>query len=179
MIADANGPRSLVGFMDPSKKYTIGDQYQYYGKKDYYEKYPLVYVFSIFRLPTPNDPNPDQNNTTQVAREVLGATMLTLLFDLDFPEGGAGFGLTSSKMGRIIGWGERKTAEAVAQTKALTESLTAEQIQLWAKQGLTREWVAKQLELYTKALAKGGAKLKNINLEPRKELMEKILSLWK
>jgi len=30
------------------------------------------------------------------------------------------------------------TAEAVAQTKAVTESLTSEQIQLWAKQGLTK-----------------------------------------
>jgi len=35
------------------------------------------------------------------------------------------------------------------------------------------------LELYTKALVKGGDKLKNINLIPRKELMEKILNLWK
>jgi RHS repeat-associated protein len=179
MIADPNGPRSLIGFMDPSKKYTVGGQYQYYGKKDYYEKYPLVYLWGTFRIPTPNDPNPDQNNLAEAGRAVMGSTILMLIFDLDFPEGGGGLGLTSAKMGKIIGWGEGATAEAVAQTKALTESLTSEQIQLWEKGGLTREWVAKQLELYTKALAKGGKKLTNINLEPRKELMEKILSLWK
>ncbi|MDO6431551.1 DUF6443 domain-containing protein [Flavitalea sp. BT771] len=179
MIADPNGPRSLVGFMDPSKKYTIGGQYQYYGKKDYYEKYPVTYLWGML-LPNPQDPNPDQNNLQEAGRAAMGSVFLILLFDLDFPEGGAGgFGLTSAKMGRIIGWGEGATAEAVAQTKALTESLTSEQIQQWAKGGLTREWVAKQLELYTKALEKGGNKLKNINLEPRKELMEKILSLWK
>jgi RHS repeat-associated protein len=180
MIADPNGPRSLVGYMDPKKKYTIGGTYQYYDKKDYYEKYPLMYVFGI-RAPTPGDPNPDQNNLAAAGREAIGGVVLLILLDIDAPEGAGvgGAGLTSSQMGRIIGWGEGATAEAVAQTKALTENLTSEQIQVWAKQGLTKEWVMEQLTLYTKAIAKGGDKLKNINLMPRKELIEKMLNLWK
>jgi len=132
MIADPNGPRSLVGYMDPNKKYGIGDQYQYYGEKDYYEKYPLVYMWGFISIPNPQDPNPDQNNFTSQGREVMGATMLMHLFDLDFPEGGGagGFGMSFAKLGRLIGWGEGPTAEAVAQTRALTESLTAEQINM-------------------------------------------------
>jgi len=177
MQAASDGPLSLVGFMDPSKKYSIGSKYQYYAKKDYYEKYPLTYVWGI--IVPGNDPNPDQNNTMQAAREAFASTFVILIFDADLPEGGGGAPLISAKMGRIIGWGEGQAAEAIAQTKAVTESLTSEQIELWAKQGLTREWVAKQLELYTKAVAKAGDKLKNLQLEPRKELMEKILSLWK
>ena len=44
--------------------------------------------------------------------------------------------------------------------------------------GLTREWVEQQLSMYRKALGSGGPKLKNKQLIPRKELMEKILELW-
>ncbi len=36
----------------------------------------------------------------------------------------------------------------------------------------------KQLESYIKAIAAGGAKANNTQLLPRKDLMEKILSLW-
>jgi len=65
----------------------------------------------------------------------------------------------------------------------VTEKLTSEQVQLWAKQGLTKEWVQKQLASYTNAIQKGLAKqaliLTNKQLLPRKELMEKILELWK
>jgi predicted RNA-binding protein YlqC (UPF0109 family) len=86
--------------------------------------------------------------------------------------------LISSDMGRIIGWGEGKTAEAVQQTINVTKNLNKQQIQDWAKQGLTKDWVQKQLDAYSKALSKGGKKLDNINLLPRKQLMEKILELW-
>ena len=46
------------------------------------------------------------------------------------------------------------------------------------KQGLTKEWVLQQLTFYNKALEIGGDKLKNAQLLPRKELMEKLLELW-
>jgi len=80
-----------------------------------------------------------------------------------------------------------QTVEGVAITKAVTEKLTSEQVQLWAKQGLTKEWVQKQLASYTNAIQKGLEKagqaganpLNNKQLLPRKELMEKILELWK
>jgi RHS repeat-associated protein len=184
MLAALNGPRCLVGYMDPSQKYTIGGQYHYYAKKDYYEKYSFTPIFwGLINVPDPKDPNPNQNNDISAGRDAMVGVTLMVLLDMDLPEGaGAGAGgteLISAQMGRIIGWGEGPTAEAVAQTKAVTESLTSEQIQLWAKQGLTKEWIQKQFALYAKAIAKGEDKLKNINLEPRKELMEKILSLWK
>jgi hypothetical protein len=47
-----------------------------------------------------------------------------------------------------------------------------------AKQGLPREWVEKQLSHYRKSFREGGGKLRNEQLLPRKELMERILELW-
>ena len=44
--------------------------------------------------------------------------------------------------------------------------------------GLSKAWVQQQLALYTAAIAQGGAKLDNSQLLIRRELMEKILSLW-
>jgi hypothetical protein len=44
--------------------------------------------------------------------------------------------------------------------------------------GLDKPWVQDQLRLYTDALKKGGGKLKNDQLGPRKALMEKLLELW-
>ena len=195
MQAAVDGPLSLVGFMDPNQKYTIRGQYHYYGKQDYYEKYPFTPIFwGLVNVPDPNDPNPDQNNNMTMGHDAIDAAMLMILLEIDLPEGAAGTGgggaMTSAKIGKIIGWGEgavAQTEEGVAITKAVTEKLTSEQVQLWAKQGLTKEWVEKQLAAYTKAIEKGakqaagaGAKaLNNKQLLPRKELMEKILSLWK
>lgn len=45
-------------------------------------------------------------------------------------------------------------------------------------EGLDRAWVQDQLRLYKKALDKGGSKLKNNQLGPRKALMERLLELW-
>lgn len=69
--------------------------------------------------------------------------------------------------------------EAVQQTVDVTKNLTKAQIRKWEKQGLTKVWVEGQLTKYTASLAKGADKLKNSHLIPRKELMEKILELWK
>ena len=93
--------------------------------------------------------------------------------------GVAGAELTAAKVGeRIIGWGTGQTAEAVAQTQAVTRSLTTEAIEGMIKRGLTREWVADQLAMYERAVATGGAKLKNAQLLPRLELMKRLLELW-
>ncbi|SHN37627.1 DUF6443 domain-containing protein [Mucilaginibacter sp. OK098] len=85
--------------------------------------------------------------------------------------------LTSSEMGEIIGWGEGQTAEAVAQTESVTGSLTEKTVESFAKKGLTKEWVNKQLASYAKSLL-DPRKAGNINLLPRKALMEKIIQLW-
>jgi RHS repeat-associated protein len=87
--------------------------------------------------------------------------------------------LNSAQFGKIIGWGEGQTAEAVRQTINVTRTLTPSQVKRWAKQGLTKEWVKEQLAKYSSALARGGDKLKNTQLVRRKELMEKILKLWR
>lgn len=115
---------------------------------------------------------------------LIGSSHLEIM--LDFGGGGynmfGGYGrasLTSAEMGRIIGWGENQTAEAVNQTINVTKNLTRSQIRSWAYKGLTRPWVEKQLKFYTNSINKGGKKLDNKQLEYRKELMEKMLGLWK
>ena len=84
--------------------------------------------------------------------------------------------LTSGQMGKIIGWGEGQ--QAVQQTINVTKNLTKSQVRRMARQGLLKEWVEDQLVKYSQSIAKGGDKLKNTQLMHRKELMEKILSLW-
>ena len=87
-------------------------------------------------------------------------------------------GLTSSQLGKVIGWGEGQGAEAVQQTINVAKNLTKSQVKKWAKQGLTKSWVQDQLAKYSSSVIKGGDKLKNTQLMHRKELMEKILNLW-
>ena len=87
-------------------------------------------------------------------------------------------GLSSGQLGKIIGWGEGQTVEAIQQTINVSKNLTKFQVQEWAKQGLTKSWVQNQLTIYSKSLMKGGDKLKNTQLIHRKELMFKILELW-
>ena len=177
---DKGGKRvSLVGFMNPDVTYNLGDTYHYYGKKDYYIRYPQIYLAGGIKYHNPNDPNNDKGNDEAMMNEARGNVIIGAFTDGlgELFEGGSA--LKSSAMGRIIGWGEGQSAEAVAKTEALTESLTKELVEQWEKQGLTKEWVSKQLELYIKAVEAGAGKLKNMNLLPRKALMEKILELWK
>lgn len=89
-----------------------------------------------------------------------------------------GGALSSGAMGRIIGWGTGPSAKAAAQTRHVAENLTAEAVSRMAQQGLTREWVAKQLVAYNSAIQQGGRKLENAQLFARQELMTKILQLW-
>jgi hypothetical protein len=49
--------------------------------------------------------------------------------------------LISSGMGKLIGWGEGKGAEAVQQTVDATKNLTKAQSRKWEKQGLIKVWV--------------------------------------
>nr|WP_257792267.1 RHS repeat-associated core domain-containing protein [Empedobacter brevis] len=86
--------------------------------------------------------------------------------------------MTAVKYGKIIGWGERQTPEAVKQTISVTENLTKSTVKKFRKQGLNYKWVESQLNKYNKAIEKGGIKLNNKQLPARKKLMEKILELW-
>jgi RHS repeat-associated protein len=87
--------------------------------------------------------------------------------------------LTSGQMGNLIGWGTGQSAEAVAKTVNVTRQLTQQRVAQLAQQGLTRQWVEQQLSFYTRALGQGGGKLNNAQLLPRKQLMEKLLELWR
>lgn len=88
-------------------------------------------------------------------------------------------GKESWDVGRnVVRWGESQSAEAVAQTRAVTESLTPQRVQQMAGEGLTKQWVEKQLAMYEQMAAQGGKKLANKQLLPRLELMRKLLRLW-
>jgi hypothetical protein len=96
--------------------------------------------------------------------------------------GGAGGGirapLTNAEAGRVVGWGTGQSAEAVQQTVNATRQLTPDLIRNMIQQGLTREWVATQLQFYEAAVASGGQKLVNQQLLVRRELMLRLLELW-
>ena len=79
--------------------------------------------------------------------------------------------------GKIIGWGTGQTQSAVDKTEGLTKNLTRGKVEEMIQKGLTKDWVKKQFSMYEAAL-KIPAKAKNINLQPRFDLMKKILSLW-
>jgi RHS repeat-associated protein len=85
---------------------------------------------------------------------------------------------SSGDIGRIIGWGRGQSPADVAQTLRATRELTASQVVDLVKQGVTREWVEKQLVLYRKSLETGNRKLENRQLLPRIEFMEKLLGYW-
>lgn len=87
--------------------------------------------------------------------------------------------LRSGEIGdKIIGWGRGQATDAVIKTRQVTEALTKGKVKEMIGKGLTKEWVEEQLESYTTNALKGGAKWKNSQLFVRKELMERILSLW-
>jgi RHS repeat-associated protein len=87
--------------------------------------------------------------------------------------------LSSAEKGNIIGWGKGQSTEEIKKTVDLTKSLTREVVKGLRKSGVDKAWVQRQLALYKKAIEQGGSKIKNQQLLPRKELMEKILDLWK
>jgi hypothetical protein len=89
---------------------------------------------------------------------------------------GAGELLSNQAAGQIIGWG---TGQAGAEaTKQLAQGLTKEAVKQMIKNGLTKATVQRLLFKYGAAIGAGGAKLANSQLQPRYELMQKILSLW-
>jgi RHS repeat-associated protein len=89
-----------------------------------------------------------------------------------------GTDLISGQIGKIIGWGEGQSSEAVVKTTDVLFNLTKSKLKDWIKKGLTKEWVEEQLASYSKAIVAGGMKAKNTQLLPRRDLMVKILSLW-
>jgi hypothetical protein len=83
--------------------------------------------------------------------------------------------LTSGQIGGdVIGWGTTQSAEAVAQTNAVTQNLTSAGLKQMIKKGLTRN----QLGMYRAAATDAVKAAKNVQLAPRTALMEKILELW-
>jgi hypothetical protein len=87
--------------------------------------------------------------------------------------------LRSDYIGKnIIRWGTGQNAEAVALTVNRTTQISETTVSAMVQQGLTREWVAGQLTAYEKAFQRGGAALKNTQLQPRTELMKIILEAW-
>lgn len=79
---------------------------------------------------------------------------------------------------QIIQWGEGQAPKDVAQTMARIEQINPSAVQGMIKQGLEKNWVEKQVGKYLEKLEAGGAALKNTQLKPRLELMEKILKNW-
>ena len=89
---------------------------------------------------------------------------------------GGGELLTNQAAGQIIGWG---TGQAGAEaTKQLAQGLTKEAVKQMVKNGLTKATVQRLLFKYGAAIGAGGAKLANSQLQPRYQLMQKILELW-
>jgi hypothetical protein len=82
-------------------------------------------------------------------------------------------------IGRLIGWGKSNSIEAVEQTIARTNSLTAGDVIEMQRGGITKAWVLKQYRAYCSSILKEGMKLNNNQLLPRKALFEKIIKLWK
>ena len=113
----------------------------------------------------------------QVGGEGLAATELAAA-GTGAAEAGAGVALTSGQAGGVVGWGTGQTAAAVAQTEAVTQTLTTQPIRQMIARGVTREWVVAQLALYEAAVAQGATKLVNNQLLPRLALMRRLLELW-
>jgi len=86
--------------------------------------------------------------------------------------------LSNQAAGRIIGWGVGQTAVAVEATRRLAETLTPADVEAMAAKGLNLSTVQNLINQYGSALAEGGAKLSNTQLQPRYELMKKIMELW-
>jgi hypothetical protein len=78
----------------------------------------------------------------------------------------------------IVQWGTKQSPEAVAQTVARTEQMTPKVVEAMKQQGLTKAWVEKQAAQYGSKLEAGGSALKNTQLQPRSDLLQKILEHW-
>lgn len=78
----------------------------------------------------------------------------------------------------VIRWGCGQSAAAVAQTVRRTASLTRAEVVDMIGRGLELPWVEKQLSLYEAAIHADGAKLRNRQLLPRRELLLAILREW-
>lgn len=78
---DINDERILVGYMDPNEKYVLGGSYHHYGKKDYYEKWSIVYMFGFIPIYDPKDPNPTNYDGYKEVKEAMGNTASILILD--------------------------------------------------------------------------------------------------
>ncbi len=85
---------------------------------------------------------------------------------------------SASDYGKIIGWGTSHKDPDVKKTTTITKKLVKKDVEKMIAAGLDKKFVVKNLQQYKDAIKKGGKKLDNKQLLPRKELMEKILKLW-
>jgi hypothetical protein len=69
--------------------------------------------------------------------------------------------------GKVIGWGTTQSAEAVAQTNAVTQNLTRGAVRQMVSNGLKRTWVEEQLAMYRTAALDAVKAAKNVQLAPR------------
>jgi hypothetical protein len=60
----------------------------------------------------------------------------------------------------------------------MARNLTAQQVAAMEAQGLNRATVENLRAMYQSAIEAGGAKLRNGQLFPRAQLMDRILELW-
>jgi len=182
-----NGARLLVGYMDPGKTYAIGGTYQYYGKKDYYKRFPFFefpWFMFHYRIYSSDDPNRDAGQDPDVAEFKQAAFDLSMIFLTDGlgeeMEGAEFIGpeLKPNYVGeQIIGWGKGPTGGA--QAEELLENLSKESVQAMKEKGLEKEWVVKYEKQYSDALKDvRKASAKNSNLRPRIAILQKILKLW-
>ncbi len=119
-MEDEHG-RSLVGYMDPNKKYVIGEKYQYYGKKDYYEKHPVLHYFGMDLHP--DDPNPDQNNEKAVMHDVIFQEIF-LFFSEGFGEIFGGGAEGASLLARELNPNEiEELAQEIVEFNKTTEGM--------------------------------------------------------
>lgn len=122
---DINGKRILIGYMDPNVAYHPGQSYSHYGKQDYYQVHPIVYLYGFIPIYSKNDPNPDQNNGVKEADEAMASTFLMTITD--------GFGELFEGGSTLKALGLGSTGRAVALT--LEEKLAMEEITSNPKMG--------------------------------------------
>jgi hypothetical protein len=86
-----------------------------------------------------------------------------------------GLNITTNQFGQIIGWGTGQTGAAV--TQGLTQTLTGQMVRGMIARGLTQHAVRQQPMIYQRALTNVAMRA-NANLQPRIELLNRILALW-
>lgn len=87
--------------------------------------------------------------------------------------------MNAAEIGKeVIRWGCGQSSAAVAQSQRRIFAINRYEVLDMIAKGLDRSWVEKQLSLYEAAISAGGAKLRNRQLRPRRDLLLAILREW-